>query len=234
MSRILVITPTYNERENLPELVGQLFALNIPQVELLVVDDNSPDGTGEVAVQLAERYPIHVLHRAKKEGIGPAYLEGMHWAIAHEYDVVMQIDCDLSHDPKDVPRLIEALHHADLVLGSRYVAGGGTENWSAIRKSISRLGSIYARMVLSLPYRDLTGGFKCFRADLLQKLLKHSFASSGYNFQIEMNYVAHHLGARIVEVPIIFHERTTGKSKFNIRIMGESFVRVMALRFHAK
>ena len=232
MSRVLVITPTYNERENLPELVRQVTQLGIPNLELLVIDDNSPDGTGVVADELASKHPVHVIHRKKKEGLGPAYMEGMKWAVAHTYDYIVHMDCDLSHDPKDIPRLLDAAAEADLVIGSRYVQGGGTKNWSYTRQRISRFGSWYARLVLGLPYRDLTGGFKCFQRELLKRLLEQETSSVGYNFQIEMNYRAHNLGARICEVPIIFHERTSGKSKFNIGIMFESFAQLLRLRFH--
>lgn len=232
MSRILVITPTYNERENLPELAKQIFDLAIPGLELLVVDDNSPDGTGEVADELKALYPAHVIHRSKKEGLGPAYIEGMRWAIQNGYELIVQMDCDLSHDPKDIPRFIRASENADVVLGSRYVEGGGTENWSYLRKLISRFGSLYARFILRMPYRDLTGGYKCFHVDILKRLLERNTSSVGYNFQIEMTYYAHRYGAKIVEIPIIFRERTIGKSKFNIGIMIESFLQVIRLRIY--
>ena len=229
--RIVVVTPTYNELDNMEVLVKKIFSLGVPNLHLFIVDDNSPDGTGIVADQLSLSYPITVIHRSAKKGIGPAYIEAFKKIIADKSaDVVIQMDADLSHDPADIPRLLAAIDRCDLVLGSRYVAGGGTRNWGFLRRLISRFGSFYSRSVLSLPYRDLTGGFKCFRRGVLEAINLDSLSSLGYNFQIETTYAAHKKGFRICEVPICFTERAHGKSKFNLAIIVESFFKVIKLR----
>ena len=229
-NEVLIIIPTYNERENLRPLVDAVFG-QVPAVDLLVVDDGSPDGTGEVADELATEDPrINVLHRTEKEGLGKAYVAGFRWALARPYKKIFEMDCDFSHRPEHLPEFLAAIEDADLVLGSRRVKGGGTEGWSASRKLISWGGSFYARMVLGMPYRDLTGGFKCFRREVLESLDLDGLLSYGYCFQIELTYRAHLLGFRIHEIPIIFPDRTRGESKMSGAIFKEAFFTVWALR----
>jgi len=229
---IFIVTPTYNEAANIETLVKKIFGLNINGLKLVVVDDNSPDQTGQIAERLAKDYPIQVIHRAQKSGLGTAYIEAFRKILESENaDYVIQMDADLSHDPAVIPQMLNAIESCDIVLGSRYIKGGGTQNWDWFRKLISRFGNVYARAVLGLPYRDLTGGFKCFRREVLQNLDLTSLSSVGYNFQIETTYRAHKKGYKICEIPIIFTERKTGKSKFNLGIMLESFVKVLLLRF---
>jgi dolichol-phosphate mannosyltransferase len=228
----VVCLPTYNERENLERMIDALAPLG---VGVLVIDDNSPDGTGELADRLtAERDWLSVLHRDRKEGLGPAYLAGFGHVLAGDADYVLEMDCDFSHDPADVPRLIAACEAgADLALGSRYVAGGGTENWGLARRLVSAGGSLYARTLLGLPVRDLTGGFKCFRREVLETIDLAAVEAKGYAFQIELTYRAIRGGFRVVEVPIVFRDRTHGKSKMSRRIFLEAVARVPALRFAA-
>lgn len=230
---IVVIVPTYNERDNLPLLIEHLFSLRMPDMRLLVVDDNSPDGTAEVAEQLRETYPITILRRQKKEGLGRAYRDAFRYALHVFPDAthIIQMDADLSHDPADIPPLLEVAADAHLVLGSRYAAGGGIANWHWARKMVSWIGNIYARWVLWLPYRDLTGGFKCWRREALAALDLEKISSLGYNFQIETTWQAHKKGFHIQEAPIVFTERKAGTSKFNIKIILESFLRVFLMRF---
>ncbi|KKU75443.1 MAG: Glycosyl transferase family 2 [Parcubacteria group bacterium GW2011_GWA2_47_8b] len=229
---IFIVTPTYNEAANIETLVKKIFGLNINGLKLVVVDDNSPDQTGQIAERLAKDYPIQVIHRAQKSGLGTAYIEAFRKILESENaDYVIQMDADLSHDPAVIPQMLNAIESCDIVLGSRYIKGGGTQNWDWFRKLISRFGNVYARAVLGLPYRDLTGGFKCFRREVLKNLDLTSLSSVGYNFQIETTYRAHKKGYKICEIPIIFTERKTGKSKFNLGIMLESFVKVLLLRF---
>ena len=228
--RALVIVPTYNERENLPLLIPSILAQG-PQFEVLVVDDNSPDGTGEIADQWAARTPrVHVLHRSGKLGLGTAYIAGFKFALQRDYDVAFEMDADFSHDPKDLPRLLEAVRHADVAIGSRWVAGGGTVNWSLLRTAISRGGSLYAGFLLGLPIRDLTGGFKCFRRRVLAALDLDAITSNGYAFQVEVNYYCHALGFQVVEVPIRFTDRTAGTSKMSSGIVFEAARVVWQLR----
>jgi dolichol-phosphate mannosyltransferase len=228
-----VVVPTYNEIENLEALVWSLF-LHAPHVRVLVVDDNSPDGTGELADRLAaDDGRVSVLHRSGKEGLGVAYRAGMRHAMERGAEIVVQMDCDFSHHPSAVPSLLDAIAAgADLVLGTRYIPGGGTENWSIKRRLISRLGTLTARSVLLLPYHDLTGGFKAWRAALLRGIDIESVEASGYGFQIETTWRAHKRGAHIVEVPIVFRERTQGVSKMNGGIVGEALLMLLRLRVH--
>lgn len=230
---IYVVTPTYNERANLPILVEKVFALNIPGLQMVIVDDNSPDGTGKVADELAQKHPIKVIHRQGKQGLGTAYVAAFKSILPScEHDsFIVQMDADLSHNPAAIPALLQKAKDCDLVLGSRYIGGGGTENWDFFRKMVSRFGNVYARLILRLPYRDLTGGYKCFRAEVLKNIELDSLSSVGYNFQIETTYRAHQRGYKIREAPIIFTERKTGASKFNLGIMLEAFWRVLLLRF---
>ena len=231
--RISIVTPTYNEAQNLPKLAEKIFALNLPDLELIVVDDNSPDGTGKIAEELTKKYPIRVIHRPGKAGLGKAYIAAFEELLKGEHrpEYIIQIDADLSHDPAAIPAMLEKIKNCDLVLGSRYIPGGATENWDPIRKLVSRFGNLYARAVLWLPYRDLTGGFKCFRRNVLENINLNSISSAGYNFQIEMTYRAHRKNFRIREIPITFTERAVGQSKFNPAIMLEAFWKVILLRF---
>jgi dolichol-phosphate mannosyltransferase len=226
----LVVLPTYNEAENLPAIVDAILKAT-DRVEILVVDDNSPDGTGEIADKIAAAEPrVHVLHRAGKEGLGRAYLAGFAWALQRPYDFILEMDADFSHDPRHLPELLDAAAHADLALGSRYVAGGGTQNWGRMRRVISKGGSLYARAVLGVRVRDLTGGFKCFRRGTLEKLDLATVRSEGYSFQIELTYRALSLGLRVVEVPIIFADRRVGNSKMSKQIFLEAAGMVLQLR----
>jgi len=224
-----ICLPTYNERENLEKM---LRALAPHGVHVLVIDDNSPDGTGQIADDLARELDfVSVLHRDKKEGLGPAYLAGFRRALADGADYVLEMDCDFSHDPADVPRLIAACEEgADLALGSRYVPGGGTRNWGLLRRAISWGGSFYARLLLGVRVRDLTGGFKCFRRAVLEALDLDAIGSKGYAFQIEMTYRAMCKGFRVQEVPITFADRTEGTSKMSKTIFLEAVVKVPLLR----
>jgi len=227
-----VCLPTYNERENLEAMLRALAPLG---VRVLVIDDNSPDGTGEIADRLAGELDfVSVLHRERKEGLGPAYLAGFHRALADGAEYVLEMDCDFSHDPKDVPRLIAACEAgADLALGSRYVEGGGTENWGAGRRLVSFGGSFYARAMLGVGVRDLTGGFKCYRRRVLETIDVDAIHSKGYAFQIEGTYRTLRKGFRVVEVPIRFIDRTAGHSKMSRAIFLEAVVRVPRLRLAA-
>jgi len=228
--RCLIVVPTYNERENLQLLVAAVHEV-VPHTDILVVDDSSPDGTGELADELAAGDPrVHVLHRREKEGLGKAYTAGFAWALEKGYDLIFEMDCDFSHRPEHLPHFLEAIKDADLVLGSRYVKGGGTENWGVLRKLISGGGNLYARAVLGLPYRDLTGGFKCFRRKVLEALDLDNLFSFGYSFQIELTCRTHKRGFRIVEVPIVFPDRTRGESKMSGKIFKEAFFTVWKLR----
>ena len=232
MPNAVVCLPTYNERENLERMVEALAPLG---VRVLVIDDNSPDGTGELAERLAaERDWLSVLHRPAKEGLGPAYIAGFREALSGDADYVLEMDCNFSHDPADVPRLLAACEAgADLALGSRYVAGGGTENWGLARRLVSAGGSLYARTLLGAPIRDLTGGFKCFRREVLETIDLAEVDAKGYAFQIELTYRALRGGFRVVEVPIVFRDRTEGASKMTRGIVREAVVRVPALRLAA-
>jgi dolichol-phosphate mannosyltransferase len=228
---VVVCLPTYNERENLERMLRALIGVLPNGRAVLVIDDASPDGTGELADRLAgELEGVDVLHRARKEGLGPAYLAGFRRALADEADLVLEIDCDFSHDPRDVPRLIEAAADADLVLGSRYVHGGAIVNWGVWRRLVSAAGSLYARVVLGLGVRDLTGGFKCYRRAVLESIDLDAIRSRGYAFQIETTYRAARAGFRIVEVPIAFVDREVGGSKMTRSIVLEAIWKVPALR----
>lgn len=229
--RALVCLPTYDERDNVAPMVEAILAVD-PKVEVLVIDDNSPDGTGEIADGIAAREPrVHVLHRAGKEGLGKAYLAGFAWALERGYGLVLEMDADFSHDPKYLPAMLAATRSADLVLGSRYVPGGGTVNWGLGRKILSRGGSFYARMVLGIGVRDLTGGFKCFRREVLESIDLPTVECSGYAFQIELTYRALRKGFRVAEIPIVFVDRRVGQSKMSRRIVLEGIRKVWSIRF---
>jgi dolichol-phosphate mannosyltransferase len=228
---ICVCLPTYNERENLEPMVDRLGEILGGDGVVLVIDDNSPDGTGEIADRLAaERSWVHVLHRPRKEGLGPAYLDGFRRALELGADLIFELDCDFSHDPADIPRLAASAEDADLVIGSRYVSGGGTRNWGLVRRLISRGGSLYAQLLLGAPVRDLTGGFKCYRRAVLETIDLDAIHSKGYAFQIETTYRALRAGFRVTEVPIVFVDRAVGGSKMSKAIVLEAVWKVPALR----
>ena len=235
--RLAVCLPTYNERGNLEPMVrrlGDVFAASGLDARVLVVDDASPDGTGEIADQLARELAwLEVLHRPAKQGLGPAYLAGFHRALAGGAELVAEMDCDFSHDPGDLPRLVAAAESADVAVGSRYVRGGGIRNWGAVRRAVSRAGSLYARLVLGVPVHDLTSGFKCYRREVLEAIGLARITSKGYAFQIETTYRALRAGFRVVEVPITFTDRETGGSKMSRRIVLEAVLTVPALRLRA-
>ena len=232
--RAVICLPTYEERENLEPMLRALGKVLGPDDRVLVIDDNSPDGTGELADRLAaELGGIEVLHRPRKEGLGPAYLAGFQRALELGAELVVEIDCDFSHDPADVPRLLDAAGDADLVLGSRYVPGGSVENWGAVRRAISAGGSVYARLLLGVPVRDLTGGFKCFRRAVLETIDLDAIHSKGYAFQIELTYRALRRGFRVREVPIRFVDREVGGSKMSRSIVLEAIWKVPLFRLAA-
>jgi dolichol-phosphate mannosyltransferase len=235
--RLVICLPTYNERANLEPLLRRLGD-EVPELadggRALVVDDSSPDGTGELAERLTAELPyVSVLHRSRKEGLGPAYVAAFGWALERGADRIVQMDSDFSHDPADVPRLLAAAGAADLVLGSRYVPGGGTENWGRGRQGISRFGSFYARAVLGVSIRDLTGGFICWRREALEAVPLDRIRTRGYAFQIETTYRALVAGLRVVEIPIVFAERRAGGSKMNRSIVLEAMTKVPELRVRA-
>ena len=232
--RACVCLPTYDERQNLEPMLRALAEVLGPDDRVLVIDDNSPDGTGEVADRLAAELGfVDVLHRPRKEGLGPAYLAGFRRALDAGAELVLEMDCDFSHDPADVPRLIGAAANADLVLGSRYFPGGGVENWGLVRRAISAGGSLYARLVLGVPVRDLTGGFKCFRRAVLEAIPLDEVRSRGYAFQIELTYRALRRGFRVEEIPIRFVDRVVGGSKMSRTIVLEAIWKVPLLRLAA-
>ena len=228
--RALVCLPTYDEKDNVVPMVEAILAAT-PDVDVLVIDDNSPDGTGQLADGIAAREPrVKVLHRAGKEGLGKAYLAGFEWALGHGYELILEMDADFSHDPKYLPGMLEAARGADLVLGSRNIPGGGTVNWGVGRKIISRGGSLYARTILGIPVRDLTGGFKCFHRKVLESIDLATVECSGYAFQIELTFRALRRGFRVVEFPIVFVDRRVGQSKMSKRIVLEALRKVWSIR----
>lgn len=229
MNKTLVIIPTYNERENLPAMADYLKKLPIA-VELLVVDDNSPDGTGQVADELAKRYPwIHVLHRAEKNGLGRAYCAGFAWALARDYEFIMEMDGDFSHNPDDIPKFVEAAQNADLVLGTRYLGGIRVINWPLKRLLLSTFAARYVQTITGMPFSDPTGGFKCFRRRALQALDLDAVRSTGYSFQVELTHTIWLKGMRVAEVPIVFTERIQGSSKMSPKIVREALFMVWRL-----
>ncbi len=232
--KILIVTPTYNEAGNIPVLVQHLFDLNIPALELLVVDDNSPDGTAAAAAALEKHYPnrIHVLSRPKKEGLGPAYVAGFQEALRLGADFVIQMDADLSHSPQYVPSLLQALDACDVAVGSRYIPGGGTSGkWGLRRRLISRGGDLYVRLVMGLRLTDTKSGFKGFRRGVLEQLPLEALRSKGFVFQAEMLYRCQQMGFRIREVPFVFQERRSGGSKMGLTILAEALWRCLQVRF---
>jgi dolichol-phosphate mannosyltransferase len=235
MSDPWLILPTYNEAANIERFVAAVRDKLPSAARILIVDDNSPDGTGALADRLAgEHDDVDVLHRPHKEGLGPAYIAGFRRALAEGAGLVLEMDSDFSHQPAYLPRLLEAAETADLVIGSRYVPGGGVSDWGALRRAISRGGSAYARIVLGVGIRDLTGGFKCFRREVLEAIDLETVRARGYAFQVELTYRAIQQGFRVVEVPIVFRDREVGTSKMDRSIVAEAIWRVPLLRFNGR
>jgi dolichol-phosphate mannosyltransferase len=226
LGRVLVIIPTYNEAENVESIVGRVRSAT-PDVDILIADDNSPDGTGQIADRLAAADDhVHVLHREGKQGLGAAYLAGFAWGTEREYDVLVEMDADGSHQPEELPRLLDALADADLVLGSRWVPGGRVRNWPRSREILSRGGNTYTRLALGIPLRDVTGGYRAFRRSTLKGIDLHAVASQGYCFQVDLAWRALQRGFRVVEIPITFVERERGASKMSREIVAEALWRV--------
>jgi dolichol-phosphate mannosyltransferase len=229
MNNTLVVVPTYNERENLPPLSQRLLSLPV-RVDLLVVDDNSPDGTGKIADELSKKHgSIHVLHRNEKSGLGRAYIAGFKWALEHGYEYVFELDGDFSHNPDDIPMFLEAARTADLVLGSRYINGIRVINWPLSRLMLSKGAAKYVKIVTGMPFTDPTGGYKCFRKRALQAIDLEAIRSNGYSFQVEMTHKLWRQGLKVVEVPIVFTERIQGHSKMSGHIISEAFWMVWRL-----
>ena len=227
-----LVLPTYDEAENIEPFVAEVREKLPASARILIVDDNSPDGTGEIADRLAAAHEeVSVLHRPRKEGLGPAYIAGFRRALSEGAGLILEMDSDFSHEPAYLPRLLEAAEGADLVIGSRYVPGGGVGDWGAVRRAISRGGSAYARLVLGVDVRDLTGGFKCFRAETLRAIDFETVRSEGYAFQVELTYRAIRQGFEVAEVPIVFRDRRVGTSKMDRSIVAEAVWRVPLLRF---
>ena len=237
MSRGIIVIPTYNEIENIEVILKKVFSLDLG-VDILIVDDNSPDKTYAKVQELidANTYAnqLNLVIRQNKEGLGKAYIEGFKWCLARDYAFIIEMDADLSHDPKYLPSFIENIKEYDLVIGSRYVKGGGVVNWSPLRKFISFGGSTYARTILGISIKDVTGGFKCFRREVLEAIDLDNIISAGYAFQIEMNYRTILKGFKVKEVPIIFEDRVAGKSKMSKKIFIEALLNVVTLRMHKK
>ena len=234
MNDALVIIPTYNEKDNVRSIMEAVLAAT-PRADILFVDDDSPDGTGRIIDELvAAQARVHVLHRSGKQGLGRAYIAGFTWALEHSYAFVLEMDADFSHNPADVPRLIDAAQTADLVLGSRFVGGIRVINWPLERLILSKAAALYVRVITGLPVMDPTGGFKCFRRAVLEAVDLDRIHSNGYSFQIEMNHRAWMLGFKVTEVPIVFEERREGESKMNFSIVGEALWRVWLILFRAR
>ena len=227
MSIILIILPTYNEAENLKHIISQLRDINL-EIQILVVDDNSPDGTGQIADSLTSQ-DLFVLHRAKKDGLGPAYLEGFTWALDRGYDFIVEMDADGSHLPAELESLLKAANATDLVIGTRWMPGGKVANWPWYRRAISRFGTSYAAMVLRLPYKDLTSGYRVLSKQLVRKVLEANIQTHGYGFQVELVLLAHESQMVIAQVPITFLERSKGKSKMTGRIVVEAWLKTTIL-----
>ncbi len=229
LHRALIILPTYNEADNLEPLVQEIMVLNAP-FDILVVDDNSPDGTGEVADRLAGALgTVSVLHRPGKQGLGTAYIAGFRWALDHGYSYILEMDCDFSHHPRYLPTFLELIGDADLVIGSRYIRGGGTANWGLVRQWISAGGNLFARAMLGLRAHDCTAGFRCYRREMIQRIPWEEINLQGYGFQVGATYHVQRLGGRIVEFPILFEDRRVGRSKMSSAIVVEAFAFVTRL-----
>ncbi len=237
MHKGIIVIPTYNEIENIETILEKVFLLDLG-VDILIVDDNSPDKTYEKVQEIIDKDlykgALHLMIRENKEGLGKAYVAGFKWCLAREYDFIIEMDADLSHDPKYLPSFIENIKEYDLVIGSRYVKGGGVVNWSLLRKFISFGGSTYARTILGISIKDVTGGFKCFRREVLEAIDLDNIISAGYAFQIEMNYRTILKGFKVKEVPIIFEDRVAGKSKMSKKIFIEALLNVVTLRLNKK
>jgi dolichol-phosphate mannosyltransferase len=233
-ARSLIVIPTYNEIENLKPITEAVLGVTPETVHVLVVDDGSPDGTGQLADQLsAKNSRIHVLHRTQKQGLGPAYIAGFRWGFQNNYDQIIEMDADFSHHPRFLPVMLDHLQNHDFVLGSRYVDGGGTVNWGLLRKIISRGGSAYARLILGVPVQDFTGGFNGWKRKVLESIDLDTMESGGYSFQIELKYRAYRKGFRFKEFPIIFEDRRVGKSKMSSKIVVEALSMVPKLKLKA-
>lgn len=231
--RTLIVIPTYNEIDNIKKLVGEVFQYVDANTHILIIDDNSPDGTGDLADVLAESNSrVHVIHRPRKMGLGTAYVTGFRYAIEEGYDVVFEMDSDFSHDPKYLPLFQQEIEKHDAVIGSRYVAGGGVVNWGLGRRFLSKGGSMYAKAVLGIPFNDLTGGYNCWRRSVIEAIGLNTIKSDGYSFQIEMKYKAFKKGFRIKEIPIVFEDRYLGQSKMNKKIVVEAMYRVLLMRLN--
>ncbi len=229
--KTLIIIPTYNERENIERILTEVQAA-VPDVEILVVDDGSPDGTGDLVEARCKADPrIHLLRRSGKLGLGTAYLAGFAFALERDYQRIFEMDADFSHDPKYLQPMIDASENADMVIGSRYVEGGGTVDWGLSRRLISRGGGLYARTILGLPIQDLTAGFVCYRREALEQIQLGEVFSTGYCFQIELKYRVHRAGLRLVEIPIVFPDRVAGVSKMSAEIAREALVQVLRLKW---
>jgi dolichol-phosphate mannosyltransferase len=236
MNQTLIVVPTYNERENLPSLVQRLLSLPVP-VDMLIVDGNSPDGTGKIADELATKHPqVHVLHETEKKGLGRAYIASFKWALEHGYEFIFEMDSDFSHNPDDIPQFLEAAkgNNADVVLGSRYINGIRIINWPLKRLMLSKSAANYVRIITGMPFTDPTGGYKCFRRRALEAIDLDEVRSNGYSFQIEMTHKIWRKGMKIVEVPIIFTERFQGRSKMSGHIIREALIMVWRLLFQNK
>lgn len=232
--KALVIIPTYNEIENIQNLVPEIFSL-LPQINILVVDDNSPDGTGAAVLEMQKKYPsVYLLSRPKKQGLGKAYIAGFQWGMERDFTHFIEMDADFSHRPLDLVKLHTALAAHDFVIGSRYVPGGRTVNWGVVRKFISKGGGLYSRLILGFPLRDWTGGFNGWRKDVLQGIHLQTVTSEGYSFQIELKYKALLVGFKAQEVPIVFEDRRVGQSKMSLKIVIEAFWKVWKLRWKAQ
>ncbi|MBV9616165.1 MAG: polyprenol monophosphomannose synthase [Ktedonobacteraceae bacterium] len=230
--KTLIIIPTYNEVENLQSLLADIFSY-APETHILIVDDNSPDGTGKLADEMSAQNPrISVMHRTGKLGLGTAYIAGFKYAIANGYDAAFEMDADFSHDPKYLPDFLKAIKSADLVIGSRYIKGGSTPNWSLLRRFISGGGNIYTRLVLGISVHDCTAGYRCYRREVLENLDLDTVQALGYAFQVEMAYRVFKKGYRIVETPIVFMDRRLGQSKMSGNIFIEGFISVLRMRFN--
>jgi len=220
--KVLVISPTYNEKKNISELISRIFKISHP-IDILIIDDNSPDGTADIVRNIMnENDHIYLLEREKKLGLGTAYCKGFQWALERDYDLIIQIDADLSHNPDDIPRLIDGTESADLIIGSRYIEGVNVINWPMHRLFLSYFANAYARLLIRFPIKDSTGGFKCFRRKVLESINLTKIRSAGYSFQIEMNFLAWIKGFKISEIPIVFTDRTVGESKMNRSIVIEA------------
>ncbi len=231
--RILVIIPTYNERENLPKIIRKIQNLGIKNLDILIIDDNSPDGTGKLADEYSHKFKnIFVIHREKKMGLGTAYKTGFKYAIEKGYDYVFEMDADLSHDPDDIPRFLKEIRRVDLVIGSRYCKGGKVVNWPSSRRLLSFLANLYAKILTGVPINDMTSGYKCYRRKVIENYDYDKLRAEGYGFQIETVFYAFKKGFKLKEIPIIFHDRVEGKSKLGRKIVYEAFFRVLSLCLH--